>query len=111
MSDLTLVGETLPVPVEASASPPLSEGDRLALRRAVAVLEKPGLAARLSAAAGAPLDMIGRALPAPITETVASATEGAMRTALRVALATLPDKDVKPAGTALERVETEAGGA
>lgn len=110
MSDLTLVGQTLPVPVEAPPSVPLSEADRAALRRAVSVLEKPGLAARLSAAAGAPLDMIGRALPAPVTETVASATEGAMRTALRVALATLPDKSVKPAGTALERVETEAGG-
>lgn len=110
MSDLTLVGETLPVPVEAPSAALLSEADRAALRRAVAVLEKPGLAARLSAAAGAPLDMIGRALPAPVTETVASATEGAMRTALRVALATLPDKSVKPAGTALEQIETEAGG-
>lgn len=109
MNDVAVVGETLPVPVAPPAGTPLSEADRLALSRAVAVLEKPGLAARLSAAAGAPLDMIGRALPAPVTETVASATEGAMRTALRVALATLPDKD-EPAGTALERVETEAGG-
>ncbi|CAO4147512.1 EcsC family protein [Methylorubrum extorquens] len=110
MNDLAVVGETLPVPIDSPAGKSLSEEDRAVLRRTVTVLEKPGLASRLSAAAGAPLDMIGRALPAPITETVASATEGAMRTALRVALATLPDKDVKPAGTALERIETEAGG-
>ncbi|HJE25414.1 EcsC family protein [Methylorubrum zatmanii] len=111
MNDLAVAGETLPALIDAPASTPMSEADRAALSRAVSVLEKPGLAARLSAAAGAPLDMIGRALPAPVTETVASATEGAMRTALRIALATLPDKDVKPAGTALDLAETaEAGG-
>lgn len=109
MNEIALNGETLPVPVAPAALPPLSEADRAALRRAVDVLERPGLAARLSAAAGAPLDLIGRALPAPVTEAVGRSTEAAMRTALRIALATLPDKAVKPAGSAVERIEEGAG--
>nr|WP_246413220.1 EcsC family protein [Methylobacterium brachythecii] len=80
-----------------------------ALRRAVAVLEKPGLASRLSAAAGAPLDMIGRSLPAPVTDVVARSAEGAMRAALRVALATLPHKAVTPTGSEIEKVGEETG--
>ncbi|MFD1355957.1 EcsC family protein, partial [Methylorubrum suomiense] len=49
MNSIALSGETLPVPVAPTAVPPLSEADRAALRRAVDVLERPGLAARLSA--------------------------------------------------------------
>ena len=109
MNPIALSGETLPVPVAPAAVPPLSEADRAALRRAVDVLERPGLAVRLSAAAGAPLDLIGRALPAPVTDAVGRSTEAAMRTALRIALATLPDKAVKPAGSAVERIEEGAG--
>ncbi|HEX8417937.1 MAG TPA: EcsC family protein [Methylobacterium sp.] len=89
MSDITLAGESLPPTLEP-APRTLSEADLETLRRAVAILEHHGLAARLSAAAGAPLDLIGRALPAPVTEAVARSTEAAMRGALRVALATLP---------------------
>ena len=106
MTDVVLASQTLPAPVEA---PRLSPDDLAALRRAVAILERPSLAARLSAAAGAPLDMIGRALPAPVTEVVARSTEGAMRAALRVALATLPDKSV-PGGTAVETVQSDTAG-
>ncbi len=40
--------------------------------------------------AGAPLDLITRALPAPVMDAVGHATETAMRGALHVALATLP---------------------
>lgn len=93
-SDLTLAGETLPA---ATPETVLSDADLAALRRAVQVLERPSLAARLSAAAGAPLDIIGRSLPAPITEAVGRSTEAAMRGAMRVALATLPRKEVVPA--------------
>ena len=90
--------ETAIVPVDTAlpaAGRDWSEADRDALSRAVLALERPGLAARLSAAVGKPLDLIGRALPAPITEVVAKGTEAAMRAALRVALATLP-KDRLP---------------
>lgn len=93
MSDLISLDETLPT---ATAAPDraLTAEDLAALRRAVRALEQPGLAARLSAAAGAPLEMIGRSLPAPVTEVVGRSTEAAMRGALRVALATLPRKEI-----------------
>ncbi|GJE29316.1 hypothetical protein LKMONMHP_4196 [Methylobacterium organophilum] len=111
MNEIALSGEILPVPTGTPIPPPLTAEDLAALRRAVAALERPGLAARLSAAAGAPLEMIGRALPGPVTEAVARSTEGAMRTALRIALATLPDRTVKAtgegAGTAVETVSAE----
>ena len=68
-SDLTLAGETLPAETPETV---LSDADLAALRRAVQVLERPSLAARLSAAAGAPLDIIGRSLPAPVTEAVST---------------------------------------
>ena len=82
-----------------------SDADRAALARAVLALERPGLAARLSAVVGRPLDMIGKALPAPLTDAVARGTEAAMRAALRVALATMPKERLpsepapEPAGT------------
>ena len=108
MSDIALTGEVLPA-ATASIERPLSEADLAALRRSVRALEQPGLAARLSAAAGAPLDMIGRSLPAPVTEAVGRSTEAAMRGALRVALKTLPK--VAPAtGTEVESVGTKAEG-
>lgn len=107
MNEITPASEILPVRVAPFAS--LSDEDLAALRRAVAVLEKPSLASRLSAAAGAPLDMIGRSLPAPVTDVVARSAEGAMRAALRVALATLPHKAVTPAGSEVETVIEEPG--
>jgi hypothetical protein len=100
VSNITLVENTR---VEDSLAEPalagqadLNDADRMALRRAVEALEKPGLAARLSAVAGAPLDMIGRALPAPVTDAVAQATESAMRASLKLALATLPAAQAIP---------------
>ncbi|WP_375464684.1 EcsC family protein [uncultured Methylobacterium sp.] len=110
MSDIALTGEFLPATTN-HAERPMSEADLAALRRAVRALEQPGLAARLSAAAGAPLDLIGRSLPAPVTEVVGRSTEAAMRGALRVALATLPRVEVAPAaGTAIEAVTAKAEG-
>ena len=95
--DVILSGEILP-PADPAA-PALSEDDLAALRRAVQALERPGLAARLSAAAGTPIEMIGRSLPTPVMDAVAKGTEAALRTAIRVALATLP-KDGTPAAAA-----------
>ena len=40
--------------------------DLAALRRAVELLEHPGLAARLTNIVGKPVDLIGRALPLPL---------------------------------------------
>lgn len=85
-----IIAADIALPVPPRAPEPLSEADRAALRRAVAVLERPSLAARLSAVAGAPLDLIGRALPETVSEAITHATETAMKGALTVALATLP---------------------
>ncbi len=93
-TDLTRADEILRTVTRETA---LSDADLAALRRAVAALERPSLAARLSAAAGAPLDLIGRSLPAPVTEAVSRSTEAAMRMAMRFALATLPRKALAPA--------------
>ena len=109
MSELTVTDETLPATTEEILQT-LSDADMAALRKAVRALERPGLAARLTAAAGAPLDIIGRSLPAPVTEAVGRSTELAMRGALRVALATLPAKAVAPApGTAIEVATARTG--
>lgn len=109
MSNITLVDDTVSAGIEPATLADLSDADLAALRRAVAVLEKPGLAARLSAAAGAPLDMIGRALPAPVTEAVSRATESAMQASLRVALATLPDAGAAVIDkAALDKVQDDA---
>ena len=96
MSEIVAV-EPVPSPVPVGAPEPLTAEDRAALRRAVAALERPSLAGRLSAMAGAPLDLIGRALPAPVMDAVGHATETAMRGALRAALATLPAKSAAAA--------------
>lgn len=72
------------------AVPSLTDEDRAVLRRAVRALERPSLAARLAALAGAPLELLGRAVPKPVSDVVARATQSALRAALRVALATLP---------------------
>ena len=108
-TDISRADTTLPT---VTGETMLSDADLAALRRAVQALERPSLAARLSAAAGAPLDIIGRSLPAPVTEVVSRSTEAAMRGALRVALATLPRTELAPAaagetlGTATAKAES-----
>jgi hypothetical protein len=97
-ADVILSGEILPA-VEPAA-PPLQGDDLAALRKAVQALERPGLAARLSAAAGTPIEMLGRSLPAPVMDAVARGTEAALRTAIKVALATLPKNQATDAGMA-----------
>ncbi|MGX7704584.1 EcsC family protein [Methylobacterium sp. Gmos1] len=100
MSEIVAV-EPAPSSVLVGAPEPLSAEDRAALRRAVAALERPSLAGRLSAMAGAPLDLITRALPTPVVDAVGHATETAMRGALHVALATLPKAADAPSDGAL----------
>ncbi|MCJ2026796.1 EcsC family protein [Methylobacterium sp. J-067] len=106
--DVILSGEILP-PAD-TAAPALSEDDLAALRRAVQALEQPGLAARLSAAAGTPIEMIGRSLPTPVMDAVAKGTEAALRTAIRVALATLPKNGDPAVASGLPVPQTEPEG-
>lgn len=88
----------------------LSEEDRAVLRVAVRALERPSLAARLANLAGAPLEMLGRAVPAPVGDVVARATEAALRVALRVALASLePGHEDGPRGRAAALLKDATG--
>jgi hypothetical protein len=68
----------------------LSDEDREALRRAMAVLEGPSFAARLAALAGRPIELLGRALPQAAADLVSDATRAALERALRYALKTIP---------------------
>ena len=64
----------------------MSEDDLAALRRAVASLEHPGLAARLTNMVGKPIELIGYALPAFASQAITAATSKALEMALEVAL-------------------------
>ena len=75
--------------VENAVGPSLAAEDRAALVEAVRVLEHPSLAARLSAFAGRPLDLLGRVLPGPVQEAVTRAVEAALKASLRLALGSL----------------------
>ena len=61
--------------------------DELAL--AVGLIEKASLASRLTHAIGGRVESLGRAVPGPARRTIALATEGALKVALRVALRSL----------------------
>jgi hypothetical protein len=67
----------------------MSEDDLAALRRAVALLEHPGLAARLTNMVGKPIELIGYALPASASQAITAATTKALEMALEVALRSL----------------------
>ena len=64
----------------------MTESDLAALRSAVAALEHPGLAARLTNMVGKPIELIGYALPASASQAITAATTKALEMALEVAL-------------------------
>ena len=68
----------------------LTLNDREALAKAVKSLEHPSLAARLTNMIGKPVELIGYALPAFASKTIASATSKGLEAALNVAMRTLP---------------------
>lgn len=63
--------------------------DVAALRGAVRTLERTTLAGRLAAMAGRPVELLGSLVPAVVTDTVARASESALKAALRIAMASL----------------------
>src|SRR3954471_24418731 len=86
------------------AAPPeigLSPEDREALRQAVRALEEPSFVGRLSALAGGPLELLGRALPQAASKAVSQATKTALQRALDYALKTVPKE---PAGASETRI-------
>src|SRR5215218_5210104 len=73
----------------------LSGSDQEALRLAVTTLEYPSLVARLSNFAGRPVELIGHVLPRAGSKMIARASRAALRSALRLALTTLPNVPTK----------------
>jgi len=63
--------------------------DLAALRRAVQLLEHPGLAARLTNMVGKPIELIGDVLPDSASHAIATATSKGLEVALKVALRTM----------------------
>src|SRR3954452_19944001 len=81
-----------PAPAKAQqGTSVLSATDQQALRLAVATLEHPSLVARLSNFAGRPVELIGHVLPRAASKMIARASRAALRSALRLALTTLPN--------------------
>jgi hypothetical protein len=88
----------------------MTPDDVSALRAAVEALEHPSLAARLSNMAGKPVELIARALPAPASQVIASATSRGLEAALAAALRTMrhaPD----PRSRLLHKAAATAAGA
>jgi hypothetical protein len=70
--------------------------DREALRDAIRLLEGPNFTARLSAMAGRPVEVLGRALPKGASDLIARATANALGRALRYVLMTVPKQGDQP---------------
>ena len=91
-------------------TPSLDDSERARLEEAVALLERPGLAARLAELMGRQIDIAGRALPESARAVVAQATMLALRAALRVAVRGMSVEAV-PAATRRDRFLAAATGA
>jgi hypothetical protein len=63
--------------------------DFAALKRAVRLVEHPGLAARLTNIVGMPIELAGKMLPASVSLVVSAAASHALKAAMRVALRSL----------------------
>jgi len=88
----------------------MQEEDIQALHMAVATLEHPGLAARLSEIAGKPIELFNRALPETASKAIAVAATHALNTALRVALRTMQNEP-KAASSYLHKALAATSGA
>ncbi len=81
------------------------------LRRAKALLENPGLAAKLSSAIGSPIERGLRRLPASWQKGVHQAAHAAMMKALDVAVTTLGGKPAAKSRDSLHKIAAAASGA
>jgi hypothetical protein len=90
----------------------MSSADFHELRRAVGLIEKNSLAARLTRALGGQVEALGRALPSAARGAVAFATERALKLALRVAVRTLgADRGASASSDRMHKVAAAASGA
>lgn len=88
----------------------MNEEDLNALRAAAAVLEHPGLAARLAEIAGKPVELFTRALPDSASKAIAAGSTKAVNAALKVALRTMRNGK-KPASGLLHKALVTTSGA
>ena len=90
---------------------PLTDADRADLRYAKRLLENPSLAARIADFVGAPIQIGLELLPNKMSGAIATATNAALRSALRVAVATLNERESAPARNLLHKVAVSTSGA
>jgi hypothetical protein len=82
----------------------LEKQDLAQLKRARQLLENPGLAAKLSAVVGSPLEMGMKALPIKWQKSVHAATEAALMKALDVAVSSLGSRRAGATNDRLHRI-------
>jgi hypothetical protein len=89
----------------------LSRQDLADLKRAKLILENPGLAAKLSATIGSPVEKGMKLLPSRWQKTVHTATEAALMKALDVAVSSLGDKRPAASRDRMHKFAAAASGA
>ena len=89
----------------------LTQTDLADLKRAKQLLENPGLAAKITAVLGTPIEKGFALLPARWSQTVHKASEAALMKALDVAVKSLGGKPQAPARERLHQVAAAASGA
>jgi EcsC protein family len=90
---------------------PLTKSELLDLKRAKALLENPGIAAKLSAMAGSPVERGMKMLPRSWQKSVHTATEAALMKALEVAVSSLGDKRPRASRDRMHKFAAAASGA
>jgi hypothetical protein len=90
--------------------PGMTQQDLAALRSAVAALEHPSLAARLTNMIGKPIELVGNALPASAAQAITAATSKALQIALQAALRTIRNAPM-PLSQRFHKVLVTASGA
>ncbi|MBL8524023.1 MAG: EcsC family protein [Betaproteobacteria bacterium] len=89
----------------------MTKTDLADLKRAKKLLENPGLAAKMSAALGAPIEKSVALLPKAVQSGIHKASEAAMMKALDVAVKSLGDDTKKPAQSRLHKIAAATSGA
>ncbi len=88
----------------------LSPGDLDELIEAIATLENPGLAVQITNVVGAPFEYALRKLPREVSRHIGTATETALRAAMRVAVSTLnAERGLRPSNRMHKAMATLSG--
>lgn len=90
---------------------PLPKSDLADLKRAKDLLENPGLAAKLAATLGSPIEKGMALLPRAAQKTIHTASEAAMMKALDIAVKSLGEKSGTPAKPRLHQIAAATSGA